>query len=228
MRNHQIFPHVLTASVVVFGGAVVGIASAMATPNAAAESTSLGIASTSLVVSSPLKSVQPTDSPAAKSPLPLDIASTLAQQSAYESGQSSNLHPYIWPTRGLLTSKFGERWGQMHWGIDIIGPIGTPIVAAAQGVVMKASWDNNGHGNVVEIQHLDGSLTRYAHNHRLLVRKGQQVEQGQQIAEMGSTGFSTGPHCHFEVHLPGQGVTNPMAYLPDSQPAYTATKSNQN
>jgi len=57
-------------------------------------------------------------------------------------------------------------------------------------------------------------MTRYAHNSRLLVREGQQVRQGQQIAEMGSTGFSTGPHLHFEVHLPNTGTVNPMAYLP--------------
>ncbi len=121
---------------------------------------------------------------------------------------------YIWPARGTLTSGYGPRWGRMHRGVDIAGPVGTPIVAAAPGVVARSGWNSGGYGNLVDIRHADGSLTRYAHNSRLLVREGQQVSQGQQIAEMGSTGYSTGPHLHFEVHLPSNGTVNPMAYLP--------------
>lgn len=120
---------------------------------------------------------------------------------------------YIWPAQGILTSGYGWRWGRMHKGIDVAGPIGTPIVAAAPGVVTYAGWDDGGYGILVEIQHPDGSITRYAHNNRLLVREGQQVEQGQQISEMGSTGNSTGPHLHFEIHPRGQGAADPMAYL---------------
>ncbi len=120
---------------------------------------------------------------------------------------------YIWPARGTLTSGYGWRWGRMHRGIDIAGPVGTPIVAAAAGVVVGSGWNSGGYGNLVDIRHSDGSMTRYAHNSRLLVRQGEQVGQGQQIAEMGSTGYSTGPHLHFEVHLAG-GTANPMAYLP--------------
>nr|WP_263013042.1 M23 family metallopeptidase [Ancylothrix sp. D3o] len=101
----------------------------------------------------------------------------------------------------------------MHAGIDIAGPIGTPIVAAGGGIVTFAGWDEGGYGNLVEIQHPDGSITRYAHNNRILVREGQQVEGGQQIAEMGSTGNSTGPHLHFEIHPQGKGAENPLAYL---------------
>jgi len=121
---------------------------------------------------------------------------------------------YIWPAKGVLTSGYGWRWGRMHKGIDIAAPVGTPIVAAASGVVITAGWNSGGYGNLVEIQHPDGSVTLYAHNNRLLVRKGQQVGQGEQIAEMGSTGYSTGPHSHFEVHLPAKGAVNPIAYLP--------------
>jgi len=127
---------------------------------------------------------------------------------------ATQFNGYIWPTRGVLTSGYGWRWGRMHRGIDIAGPIGTPVVAAAPGVVVTAGWNSGGYGNLVEIKHEDGSLTLYAHNHRILVRKGQQVDQGDQIAEMGSTGYSTGPHLHFEVHLPGQGATNPISMLP--------------
>jgi murein DD-endopeptidase MepM/ murein hydrolase activator NlpD len=126
----------------------------------------------------------------------------------------SSFNGYIWPAKGVLTSGYGWRWGRMHRGIDIAGPIGTPIVAAASGVVTEAGWNSGGYGNLVEIQHSDGSLTLYAHNSRVLVGKGQRVEQGQQVAEMGSTGYSTGPHLHFEVHPPGKGAVNPLAYLP--------------
>ena len=122
---------------------------------------------------------------------------------------------YTWPTTGIITSGYGWRWGRMHRGVDIAGPIGTPVVAAASGVVESAGWNSGGYGNLVDIRHADGSMTRYAHNSRLLVRPGQQISQGQQIAEMGSTGYSTGPHLHFEVHLPGQGTVNPIAYLPN-------------
>ena len=121
---------------------------------------------------------------------------------------------YVWPARGVLTSGYGWRWGRMHRGIDIAGPVGTPIYAAGGGTVVSSGWNSGGYGNMVDIRHADGSTTRYAHNSRLLVQSGQQVRQGQQIAEMGSTGYSTGPHLHFEIHLPGSGSVNPMAHLP--------------
>ncbi|MGC9528381.1 MAG: peptidoglycan DD-metalloendopeptidase family protein [Limnospira sp.] len=133
----------------------------------------------------------------------------------YLPGGSMRFNGYIWPSEGILTSGYGWRWGRMHRGIDIAGPIGTPIVAAAPGVVTYAGWNSGGYGNLVELEHPDGSLTLYAHNHRILVNKGQKVTQGQQIAEMGSTGRSTGPHLHFEIHPSGQGAVNPMALLPE-------------
>lgn len=121
---------------------------------------------------------------------------------------------FIWPAQGMLTSGYGWRWGRMHKGIDIAAPVGTPIVAAAGGVVSYAGWNSGGYGNLVEIQHPDGTVTLYAHNSRILVQEGQRVSQGQRIADMGSTGYSTGPHLHFEIHPSGQGAVNPMAYLP--------------
>ncbi|MEP0957623.1 peptidoglycan DD-metalloendopeptidase family protein [Leptolyngbya sp. FACHB-1515] len=124
---------------------------------------------------------------------------------------------YRWPARGVLTSGYGWRWGRMHRGIDIGAPTGTPVVAAAAGEVVFAGWNSGGFGNLVDIRHPDGSLTRYAHNSRILVRRGQQVEQGQQISAIGSTGNSTGPHLHFEVHPPNRGAVNPIALLPRSR-----------
>ncbi len=124
---------------------------------------------------------------------------------------------HIWPTKGVVTSGYGRRWGRMHRGIDIAAPIGTPVMASAPGEVVSAGWNSGGYGNLVKVRHPDGSLTLYAHNSRILVRRGQTVEQGQQIAQMGSTGYSTGPHLHFEIHPGGKGAVNPMAFLPQSR-----------
>ncbi len=124
---------------------------------------------------------------------------------------------YAWPAAGTVTSKFGRRWGRMHRGIDIAGPVGTPIDAAADGIVIAAGWHTGGYGNFVEIKHSDGTTTRYGHNSRLSVSVGQVVRQGQQIAQMGSTGRSTGSHLHFEIRPSGGSAVNPMAYLTASR-----------
>lgn len=124
---------------------------------------------------------------------------------------------YIWPAKGVLSSGFGRRWGKMHKGIDIAAPIGTPIVASAPGEVIAAGWNSGGYGNLVKIRHPDGSVTFYAHNSRVLVRAGEEVSQGQQISEMGSTGRSTGPHLHFEVRPNGENAANPIAFLPNNR-----------
>ncbi|MEH2201978.1 M23 family metallopeptidase [Nostoc sp.] len=120
---------------------------------------------------------------------------------------ASNL---IWPTQGFISQGFRK---YQHEGIDIAAASGTPIIAAASGRVVKAGWDNWGLGNAITIKHLDGSTTIYGHNRRLLVSKGQQVIQGQIIAEMGSTGNSTAPHLHFEVHPNGQIAVDPLRLL---------------
>ncbi|NEP40882.1 MAG: peptidoglycan DD-metalloendopeptidase family protein [Okeania sp. SIO2H7] len=131
----------------------------------------------------------------------------------YLPGGSMEFTGYIWPAKGTLTSGYGWRWGRMHRGIDIAAPTGTPIMAAAPGVVSFAGW-NSGYGYLVEIKHPDESLTLYAHNSQILVQEGQAVAQGELIAKMGSTGRSTGPHLHFEIHPTGDGASNPIAYLP--------------
>jgi murein DD-endopeptidase MepM/ murein hydrolase activator NlpD len=139
---------------------------------------------------------------------------TAAADSFLPSSMGQGNYKYGWPANGAMTSGYGWRWGRMHRGIDIAGPIGTPIVAAAPGVVLTSGWNDGGYGYMVEIQHPDGSMTRYAHNDRIHVRKGEAVQQGQRIADMGSTGRSTGPHLHFEIHTAGRGGTiNPMMLL---------------
>ena len=95
--------------------------------------------------------------------------------------------------------------------MDFAAPSGSKCVAAGSGTVIFSGW-YGGYGNAVIIDHGGGITTLYGHNSSLLVSKGQQVTQGQQIAKIGSTGNSTGPHCHFEVRINGSH-TNPAAYL---------------
>jgi murein DD-endopeptidase MepM/ murein hydrolase activator NlpD len=99
----------------------------------------------------------------------------------------------------------------MHAGVDLPGPVGTPIYATADGVVGYSAW-MNGYGNLVEIEHGKGIETRYGHLSRILVKSGQPVKRGQLIALMGSTGRSTGSHLHYEVRLDGRAV-NPVPFL---------------
>jgi murein DD-endopeptidase MepM/ murein hydrolase activator NlpD len=119
---------------------------------------------------------------------------------------------FAWPVRGKLSSKFGSRWGKKHEGIDITARTGTPIFASESGRVV-ISGRMRGYGKVVVVKHAGKYKTLYAHASRLVVKKGAFVERGQKIAEVGSTGRSTGPHLHFEV-LRSDTAQNPMGYLP--------------
>jgi len=120
---------------------------------------------------------------------------------------------FIWSAQGILSQGFRK---YQHEGIDIANASGTPIFAAAAGEVIKAGWDDWGLGNAIQIKHPNGSMTVYGHNRRLLVSKGQQVSQNQIIAEMGSTGNSTAPHLHFEIHPDGGVAVNPLNILPST------------
>lgn len=119
--------------------------------------------------------------------------------------------------RGYLSSGFGYRQdpftglNAFHQGIDFSGEVGDPVISVGGGIVTYAGL-RPGYGRVVEIAHGDGYVTRYAHNERLLVERGAVVMRGQQIAHLGSTGRSTGPHVHFEVWRNGRPV-NPLAYV---------------
>ena len=119
----------------------------------------------------------------------------------------------IWPTEGTISSGFGWRWGRIHKGIDIAAPIGTPVWAAASGVVEFAGWDDSGYGNAIDIRHHDGFLTRYAHLSDIYIQQGSVVNQSQVIGAVGSTGNSTGPHLHFETIPPSGVAVDPIAYL---------------
>ena len=126
--------------------------------------------------------------------------------------------PNIWPVAGPISSYYGYRTSPggigstFHEGVDIAGDYGTPISATAAGTVTQAGWVG-GYGYLVEVKHADGIVTRYGHNSAVLVYEGQHVVQGSMIALMGSTGNSTGPHCHYEVRINGEAV-DPMYFLP--------------
>lgn len=112
---------------------------------------------------------------------------------------------------GRLTSTFGYRWGRMHWGIDLACPTGTTVRAADGGTVVFTGWGGS-EGYYIEIDHKNGFKTRYKHLSRILVSRGQKVYEGQTIARSGNTGYSTGPHLHFEVLKNGVNV-NPLNYI---------------
>lgn len=117
------------------------------------------------------------------------------------------------PTKALFTSGFGYRWGALHDGIDLAGPVGTPIYAAADGVVKEAGPTNSGYGAWVLLQHSDGTVTRYGHINSWSVQVGQRVFAGDEIASIGNRGNSTGPHLHFSVLLGGTNATDPVPWL---------------
>lgn len=121
-----------------------------------------------------------------------------------------------WPLSGFrITTYFGQRgvFQRFHTGIDLAAPHGTPIVAARSGQVRVAGWSSVGYGFHVVLDHGGGLETLYAHMSRIAVRPGEWVEGGQVIGYVGSTGWSTGPHLHFEVRVNGV-ARNPLAYLP--------------
>lgn len=118
---------------------------------------------------------------------------------------------FVLPARGLFTSGFGSRWGTFHNGIDIAGPIGTPIYAVASGTVIDAG-PAQGFGLWVRIRHEDGSISVYGHMYDFFVSVGERVPAGMQIARMGNRGDSTGPHLHFEIIEGGRHV-DPQQWL---------------
>ncbi len=146
--------------------------------------------------------------------LELQKAIVMKRQQIAISNQTISITPSIWPSQGVVSSPYGLRWGgsDFHPGIDIANDMGTPIRATADGTVSVAGWNSGGYGNMVDIDHGNGVMTRYGHASYVVVTAGQHVKRGQIIAYMGSTGFSTGPHVHYEVRINGQAV-DPSGYL---------------
>jgi murein DD-endopeptidase MepM/ murein hydrolase activator NlpD len=139
-------------------------------------------------------------------------ATNTVKKSTASSAPSSSLsRGGVWPALGTVTSKFGQRWGRDHDGIDIAAAIGTNVRAFMGGKVSFSGWQD-GYGNLVIIDHGNGLKTYYGHNSKLLVKVGQTVDTSAIIAKSGNTGRSTGPHIHFEVRKNGNPV-NPLPYL---------------
>jgi murein DD-endopeptidase MepM/ murein hydrolase activator NlpD len=137
---------------------------------------------------------------------------------------SANGSQLVWPIHSVtVTQPFGPSpypmepafgsYPHFHTGLDFAGPLGTPILSAADGVVVAADASTVGYGNHVIVAHAGGLLTLYGHLEAMLVKPGDTVKAGQPVGLLGSTGNSTGPHCHFEVRLAGQPV-NPVPFLP--------------
>ncbi|MBV9611893.1 MAG: M23 family metallopeptidase [Acidobacteriaceae bacterium] len=131
--------------------------------------------------------------------------------------------PSLWPVDGVLRSSFGERLdpfsgeGAFHTGIDVAAPVGTPVVATADGVITNAGWSGS-YGKLVVVDHGGDLETYYAHLSQYLVVPGQEVHRGEVIALSGGTGRATGPHIHYEVRVAGTPV-NPYRYLGRSRTA---------
>jgi murein DD-endopeptidase MepM/ murein hydrolase activator NlpD len=121
-------------------------------------------------------------------------------------------------TNASFTSAFGVRSdpfrgaAAMHPGIDLAGPLGTPIYATAEGTVLRSGWNSGGYGNLIEIEHGRGITTRFGHLSAILVHAGEHITRGQLIGRMGSTGRSTGSHLHYEVRIDGRAV-NPIPFM---------------
>jgi murein DD-endopeptidase MepM/ murein hydrolase activator NlpD len=132
------------------------------------------------------------------------------------SGSPESDERFVWPAHGVITTRFGEVGPYSprgHAGLDIAAPSGTPIYAAAGERVVLAAMTGGGYGIQVLIEHPDGTETRYAHLSEARVGAGERVRGGELIGRMGSTGYSTGPHLHFEVIRDG-AVRDPLRFLP--------------
>jgi murein DD-endopeptidase MepM/ murein hydrolase activator NlpD len=151
----------------------------------------------------------------------VDIGRELARQAAKIEAALADGAPeaflygesvYVKPTLGHITSLFGSRWGTSHQGIDVAGPIGTPIYALTDAVVEEAG-PATGFGLWVVLRHTDGTQSVYGHVNRMFVDEGERVKAGEKIAEIGNRGYSTGPHLHLEVWSADGTKINPLTWM---------------
>ena len=144
-----------------------------------------------------------------------EILITLDQMNSYRIAVEKM--PLAMPVKSAFryTSPFGRRWGRAHEGIDMAGPVGSPIFATGDGVVVFAGWQS-GYGNLIKIKHELGTETRFGHLSKIRVKVGQKVSRGARIGDMGNTGRSTGSHLHYEVRVNGRAV-DPMSFIKAAQ-----------
>lgn len=141
----------------------------------------------------------------------LDSALRFAKERT-EADLAARMPEFVKPAEGTFTSGFGSRWGTFHYGVDIANAVGTAIRAVHDGTVID-SGPASGFGNWIRIKHDDGTVTVYGHMATLDVKVGDRVTSGQKIAGMGSLGFSTGSHLHFEVRPNGGEAVDPKPWL---------------
>ena len=131
---------------------------------------------------------------------------------------------WVWPVGSVrVTSPFGPRGNRFHEGVDLKAREGTPVYSVQNGLVIYAGRKISGYGNMVIIRHASGLSTVYAHNSKLLAKKGTRVKKGQMIALSGKSGRAKGPHLHFEVRM-GLNAVDPLLLLPSFQARYAAAK----
>ncbi|MFI5958330.1 M23 family metallopeptidase [Cryptosporangium sp. NPDC051539] len=149
-----------------------------------------------------------------------------ASRSQKRNGVSEPEQLPVWvrPAQGPLSSLFAARWGAFHYGIDFAAAYGSTVRAASAGTVIRSGW-YGGYGQIVIIDHGNGVTTRYGHNSELLVSVGDHVEAGDPISKVGSTGQSTGPHCHFEVRV-DDVPEDPLGWLEEHDVAVTSVNTN--
>ncbi|WP_243434630.1 peptidoglycan DD-metalloendopeptidase family protein [Pseudomonas sp. 30_B] len=162
-----------------------------------------------VVVNKPASDTSSASKPTSSATAPSSQASASSPTPAPSGGGVSG---WIWPTNGTLIGRFASN-GSLNKGIDIAGQLGQPVLAASNGTVVYAGSGLRGYGELVIIKHSDTYVSAYGHNRRLLVREGQQVKVGQNIAEMGSTGTDR-VKLHFEIRRQGKPV-DPLQYLPN-------------
>ena len=133
-------------------------------------------------------------------------------QARIEADQASRMPSVVKPTEGVLTTGYQMRWGQFHKGVDIANALGTPERAVVDATVIDAG-PASGFGQWVRLRDDEGNIFVYGHMETIFVSVGQRVKAGQVIAAMGSRGFSTGSHLHFEVHPNGSGAVDPIPWL---------------
>lgn len=152
-------------------------------------------------------------------PSKVGIAYLLRDTYVIEDYSSLGKGRFTWPVPQFykISSHFGKRGNKHHDGIDIPAPKGTPIISVDNGVVVYSDNGIRGYGNMIVVSHSNDLFTVYAHNNKNKVDKGEKVRKGQQIAEVGNTGRSSGPHLHFEIRVKNK-VRNPAQFLSSSGP----------
>lgn len=204
---------VVTSAVVGVSVAALAVGSALPSASAASSSAALGQVDTGKLADASTS----LDSSAPETRSRKQRASRAQTRTGV--GEPEQLPVWIRPASGPLSSLFAARWGTFHYGIDIAAGYGSTVHAASAGTVIRSGW-YGGYGQIVIIDHGDGVTTRYGHNSTLLVSVGDHVEAGTPIAKVGSTGASTGPHCHFEVRV-DDVPTDPMDWLEEHDVSMT-------